>query len=173
MPPRTMKYWWGEGQKPSPRFAHEILSMKAAFPLEGLKQYDLPIRVHWDYGFKVQTIERRLNRDNPNELYWNIAFRFHEIERRSQNGSQDMFRLKILYPASYPHDEPRVWLESHNVNNSPHLFGGGVLCLYQHGSNRSKGWDPGTSTAATFGVWSVQWVRAWLYWKRTNDWPNA
>jgi hypothetical protein len=159
--------WWGTRKKPSLRLKKEILLMQATFPKEKRAPMDL-------YGkFDLETSDLDLVTDeDPLQPYWLVRFRMHD-RLSSRIKSKDWFTIKIKYSKSHPNQEPYVFVLSHNVSNAPHvlLFSSGALCLHAHKSARS-GWDPGKSTAATFGLWAVQWIRAWLRWKKTRRWPS-
>lgn len=161
--------WWGTREKPSARMAVEIAAMKKVFHVGKLVR--IPSHVGWDSTFFLQTHDLKLVTTDVQGPYWLVSFSMRPENASASIQSSDTYRIKILYQAGYPNKEPVVTLESHDVSDSPHKFQGGYLCLHNHSSTRA-GWDPSKSTAATFGLWSVEWVRAWLYWRRTDDWPE-
>lgn len=163
--------WWGTREHPSPRMVAEILAMKKAFPLSERNLVHTYVR--WDFDFEIETVDRDLITSGGATPYWLIRFRMRETSSSSRIRSRDVFEIKVKYPSLYPAKEPIVTLESHDAAGAPHhFFDSDVLCLHSHDGTRT-GWDPAKSTAATFGLWAVEWIRAWLYWKRNLSWPET
>ncbi len=163
--------WWGSWENPSDRMRREALTMKATFDIK--KRVLIRSHVSWDQDFYLETGERKFVTDKPRYPYWLITFRMHDSSS-SRIRSKEWFTIRIEYPEGYPDYEPEVRVISHDVTDAPHvlLFSSGALCLHDHTSSRS-GWDPGKSTAATFGLWAIEWIRAYLYWKKTWFWPET
>jgi len=160
--------WFGTTQKPSPRAAIEIAAMKKLF--DTTTPTVVRHKVSWDSDFLLYTLKLELNPAEP--IHWTVQFSMYDIEETGKGvNNNDTFTIRILYPSNFPAGEPQVEVTSHNVNGV-HVFNGGKLCLHSH-RGASSGWDPAASTAATFGLWSVQWIRAWIYYKTHTIWPDA
>lgn len=169
-----MNYWWGNPREFTPRMWAEVAAMKAAFDVTKTSGVLIETRVYWDDNFYLSTHLLKLNiSSNPMQPFWTVIFSMRETDKKSKSRSTDKFTLQIEYPESYPSSEPHVTIPSHKLGTmlANHIFPGGVLCLHNHSSSRT-GWDPSSSTAATFGLWSVEWVRAWQRSKRTGKWPD-
>ncbi len=168
-------YWWGNPQQFSARMWAEVAAMKAAFDVELKKGKKITTQARWDEPFILFTHKLKLNiSQDPRKPFWTVEFSMKETVENSDARSNDHYRLKIQYLSDYPSREPQVTVPSHSLgtNLANHVFEGGILCLHDHSSTRT-GWDPGSSTAATFGLWSVEWIRAWRYAKRNNNnWPS-
>lgn len=164
--------WWGTRQRPSPRMVVEIAAMKKLF---NPKQPVLVSpRVSWDRDFYVETFERELQ-TGVFEPYWRISFLMRETGP-SRIRSGEVYTIKITYKQGFPAKEPWVTILSHDVSDSPHHYGTRhqgrvIICLHGHSGNPREEWDPGRSTAATLGLWAVQWIRAYILWNKTGDWP--
>lgn len=167
-------YWWGNPQQFTGRMWSEVAAMKAAFDIELVKGKKVTTQAHWDHPFILYAHKLKLNiSQDPRKPFWTVEFSMKETVKNSDARSKDHYRLKIEYPTDYPSREPKVFVSSHAIGTSlaNHVFGDGSLCLHDHSSTRT-GWDPSSSTAATFGLWSVEWVRAWRFSKRNSNWPS-
>ena len=167
-----MTWYRARGGKPTDRLVLEVTKMKLLFDPEKATEPD--VVASWDVPFEVRTlVAPKFQYKRVDSPLWKIRFTMRNLERGDFNPT-DEFQMKIQYPVNYPADEPRVTLPSHHqeVINSPHRFGGGVLCLHNHNSSRT-GWDPAKSTAATFALWSIQWIRTLYYWKHSGRWPDS
>jgi hypothetical protein len=163
--------WWGTRKNPTERMKIEIQKMQGLFNVK----VPTPINfgVDWDVPFLLETLQLSLNLDHPKRPYWLITFRMH-LDPKAPWGraeSRDAFTIKIEYHPRHPYQEPIVTVESHDVLG--HQYSDGRLCLFDHSGVRSSGWDPAKNTAASMGLWSVQWIRAWLYEKEIGYWPRA
>jgi hypothetical protein len=155
--------WWGTRQNPSPRMRAEIAAMIKLFNTKEDVLYRA--RANWDWDCYLQTRKLKLVTDeNPREPHWLVTFRMHDYPR-------DWLTIKIKYSKEHPHVEPAVTVLSHDVSNARHLLLSGALCLHGHDSART-GWNPSKSTDATFGLWSVEWIRAWIFWQKKGYWPS-
>jgi hypothetical protein len=88
-------------------------------------------------------------------------------ELRSSSGSA--YPVKLLYPDNYPVDEPRVTVDGIHVpadNWSIHCTKTRVLCLF------TRGYNPGTITAAALLRRSQEWLDNYEIWLKTKKWPG-
>ena|SRR3989344_4609170 len=153
--------WWGTRQHPSPRMVIEIAAMKIVF------KFNEPSLIKpqrgWDQQFYLHTLSRELNTNNPSNPFWEISFQMSYLP--------DTYKIQINYQKNYPAEEPAVFLLSHR-GSGRHIFKNGRLCLHNH-TGSLYGWDPAKSTAATFGLWAVEWIRAWIIQEKTGNWPST
>lgn len=165
-----MSTWWGTRSKVTPRMVFEVDAMRMLFSEKRPVLYRQ--NVSWDAHFFVVTHELNFNTDGALP-YWEAKFQTINVPgSRSVINTREIFELQVLYSSNYPASEPQANLTNQNLSGAQHLFPGGKLCLHAHNSARD-GWDPAKSTAATIALWAIQWTRAWLYWKKTNVWPEA
>ena len=83
--------------------------------------------------------------------------------------SDRSYSIKLLYPDNYPVDEPRVTVEDIQVpsdNWSIHCTKTRVLCLF------TRGYNPGTITAAALLLRTVEWLDNYEVWLQTKKWPG-
>lgn len=153
----------------------EISKMKALFNI------DKPVRLNylgWDVPFSVTTLQNpQLHYQDRSDVYWEIHFKMRNLPRSPVGvNPTEPVELKIVYHGD-PTNEPHAYIPSHEHlilgEPTPHHFGGGRLCLFDHGQSRALGWDPAKSTASTVAIWSIQWLRTYYYWKKTNNWPTT
>lgn len=155
--------WWGSREKPSPRMIVEILAMKKLF--NTTKPTIVRREIDWDRDFAI--ITESLDLVTGKEPYWLVKIRMKDKGEKPS----PVYTLKISYYGNFPHDEPEVRVPEINVRETPHRYTDTRLCLTDHSGSRT-GWDPSSSTAATVGLWSVEWLRAWKVWKQTGRWPE-
>lgn len=169
--------WWGTENVPSKQLRKELAAMIKHFTPE--RYCYVQTVPSWDKPFFIFTTKRDFHRKSGSneKMYWQIGFRMLELDRETWSGE---YELKILYSPNYPHAEPSAYLLtkialpsqvravwSHDTSLGIHI------CLHDHEGNATTGWDPGSSTAATYGLWGVQWVRAYLHFRKTGNWPPA
>ncbi|OGG08631.1 hypothetical protein A2154_02330 [Candidatus Gottesmanbacteria bacterium RBG_16_43_7] len=157
--------------------------------------------VLWDVDFYVEILYLKLNvTDNPDAIYWVLTFRFHEdpaASRKVDFHTDEIFQIKLVYEINHPHKEPgtypflldeeifsrhnwqggaykidRRWSVPIDLSLEEHQWPDGRLCLHSHSSTET-GWDPASSTGATFMLWSIQWIRAMLRYKTTGNFPST
>lgn len=172
--------WWSKTDPPSrdhmsARMYAEIAAMRKVFGKAPVHIDVSKLGLSWDTNFYVRTVDIDCNTRNIHQPIWSVSFQMLRDPKvkNVKHHKDDIYRLKIVYPTSYPNTDPRTTIESHDISGSPHLLGGGVLCLFDHSLSRSSGWDPAKSTVGTIAIWSVLWVRAHNYWLVTHSWPLA
>jgi len=178
------RYWWCDSNVPdiikrNALMENEIGLMKGTFR----KGIHVPIEAQaaWDVPFKIETIDLKLNIDDPDEIYWLITFKFHKREDypKAKFHSDKIFKLKVVYDNRHPYKEPKAYPYYDSGNDFTmfrlrldyHQFDDGSLCLWDHTSSTENGWDPATGTGLTIALWGIQWFRAMLRAKKTGDFP--
>lgn len=169
-----MSTWWGTRKEPSRRMRVEILAMKKLFNTK--QKVLIKPRVLWDDDFYLITKELNLDTDNRIRPFWLTTFRMRSGPQNRIN-PEGWYTLRITYRSEFPAKEPAATIPSHGLLGAEHIFGklsetdDYVLCLTGHDGIRS-GWDPARSTAATIGLWSIEWIRAWTLSIITGYWPD-
>ncbi len=160
--------WWGTRQKPSPRFMIDIGAMKFAFNTKSFTLFKQ--EVSWDTDFVISTTSLELLTDTE-QPKWIVKFR---MLKDTKLPAKIEFNDEAILTIQYQENQiiaPVADYVYPEVVKSQHNIGGHNLCLH-HGGARN-GWDPAKSTVGTIAQWSVQWLRAWMYWTKYNEWPEA
>lgn len=170
-------YWWSDVnppdiRKPSRQMGKELIQMKALFDTTAPTIYKASTR--WDRDAKIITLEKNLNLDDSRHPYWEFVFQMSGApgEPRANFLPQGKkFVIKVAYTSNYPDSAPQVVVDADEFRGYDHILttnddvgfsSGYVLCLESHNGART-GWDPAKSTAATYALWGIQWIRAYYY----------
>jgi prevent-host-death family protein len=91
-----------------------------------------------------------------------LLFRFHH-----ELADATSIELSIVLPHGYPHSCPRLYADS--INNAPHRWADGALCVY----GVMTGWNPGKHTVLSTLKLARQWVQHYETWRKTGQWPAS
>lgn len=79
--------------------------------------------------------------------------------------------VRVTYPDDFPDSAPRVEILYPRLpEGTPHVIAPQRPCLYRGGPR--DGYDPGSTTAATFVAWTALWIHAFETWQMTGTWPG-
>lgn len=87
---------------------------------------------------------------------------------QTTNGRQ--FVLSIKFPATYPNEMPRVFIDAPAIAGyAPHRYEGGNIC-YLHPSM----WNPGTHHLTFVIARAAKWLNKYEVWRNNGGtWPGA
>lgn len=167
--------WWGTEKNPSQQLRKELAAMGKHFSrkkkfcfVEQVASWDKPF---WIYTTKLQFHRREGSNEN---MFWLITFQMVEQDKKTWSRE---YVIKISYTFDHPFVEPRPLVVSgvpagDGYGNAGTNADGTISpCLHAH-SGAATGWDPNKSTAATFALWTIEWIRAYLYTKKGHIWPS-
>jgi hypothetical protein len=81
--------------------------------------------------------------------------------------------IRVIYPGNFPERPPEVVIERPELPDGvPHLLSPRRPCLYLPSQGPRNGYDPGSTTAATFVAWTSLWIHAFETWQATGRWPG-
>lgn len=82
------------------------------------------------------------------------------------------YLVYVVYSGGFPDEAPTVIIaEPELAAITPHLLFGQQPCLFNHAGS-ARGYDPGSTTAATLVAWTALWIHAYETWRQTGSWPG-
>ncbi len=156
--------WWGTRQNPSLRLMADIASVKMVFNPKAYTVFNR--KVNWDTDFVISTTSIELLTDTE-QPKWVVKFRMMKVALLP---SDLEFNDEVILTMQYQEDRLAPPITDYvypDVSKSPHNTGGHNLDI------QNSSWDPVKSTPGTIAIQSVQWLRAWMYWSKYNEWPSA
>jgi ubiquitin-protein ligase len=82
--------------------------------------------------------------------------------------SNQMYILSIKFPDGYPHEMPRVFVDTPAITTAPHRYQNGHIC-YLHPTM----WNPGIHNLSFVIARAAKWLSKYEIWKRQGQWPGA
>lgn len=77
--------------------------------------------------------------------------------------------LSVRFPDSYPHEMPRVFVDTPPITMTPpHRYQNGNIC-YLHPSM----WNPGIHNLSFVIARAAKWLNKYEVWKHQGRWPGA
>ncbi len=89
--------------------------------------------------------------------------------RTGLQAPDQMYILSIKFPETYPHEMPRVYIDTPPITmNTPHRYQNGNIC-YLHPTM----WNPGIHNLTFVVARAAKWLNKYEVWKRQGQWPGA
>lgn len=82
-------------------------------------------------------------------------------------GDEYEITLTIVLPHGYPNNAPKIYA-SPVVNNAPHRWQDGALCIFGAMTN----WNPGKHNIASVLALARKWISDYSEWQEKGIWPN-
>lgn len=176
-----MAYWWGSPKpKGSPvaseRFVAEAEVWKNQLP-KGVVKEVKDDTDDWDdpYWLRIEDIDKGWDEDN--RFYVILTLRMADKLRRGEpDWEEDVYKVKVFYPEEYPSEAPKGYLvypQPGFLSTAQHIYPDNELCLFDPEDGRRHGWNPAENTGVSIALWSIQWIRAYREYQRSDTWPGA
>lgn len=105
----------------------------------------------------------RLIRASGGRLAWVVAL-------KTNTGAT--YIAEIVYPDGFPAAYPLAFVIEPVINNAPHQYKNGNLCLFSTTDRPERSYIPEKTTAVTVTVWTAAWLASYEVWQRTGHWPE-